>query len=79
MTHPLFDPQLHWEQMIEAHAAGDGRAVEEHAVELLYWLQAGGVPPKPLVRRRLRPHADRLIALSTCVAVLDRPPMTGAP
>ena len=79
MRHPLFDPQLHWEQMIEAHAAGDGRAVEEHAIELLYWLQAGGVPPKPLVRRLLRPHADRLIALSTCIAVLDRPPMTGAP
>ncbi len=71
MTHPLFDPQLHWEQMIEAHADGDGRAVEEHAIELLHWLKAGGVPPKPLVRRRLRPHADRLVALATCVAVLE--------
>lgn len=75
MMHPLFDPQLLWEQMIEAHAEGDGRAVEEHAIELLDWLKGGGVPPKPLVRRKLRPHADRLIVLATCVAVLEHPPM----
>lgn len=79
MTHPLFDPQLHWEQMIEAHASGDGKLSEEHAVELLDWIRRGGAPPKPLVRRRLRPHADRLIALATCVAVLERPPKAGAP
>jgi hypothetical protein len=75
MTHPLCDPQLLWEQMIEAHASGDGRLVEEHAVELLDWIRRGGTPPKPLVRRRLRPHADRLIALATCIAVLEHPAM----
>lgn len=69
--HPLCDPQLLWEQMIEAHADGKGDIVEERAIELLHWLKTGGAPPKPLVRRRLRPHADRLIALATCVAVLD--------
>jgi hypothetical protein len=73
MMHPLCDPQLLWEQMIEAHASGDGRAAEEHAIELLHWIRRGGAPPKPLVRRGLRPHADRLIALATCVAVLDHP------
>ena len=73
MTHPLFDPQLLWEQMIEAHAEGRGDIVEERAIELLHWLRSGGVPPKPLVRRRLRPHADRLIALATCAALLDHP------
>lgn len=41
MTHPLLDPQLLWEQMIEAHAEGDGKAGEEHAIELLHWLKAG--------------------------------------
>lgn len=76
--HPLVDPQLLWEQMIEAHASGDGQAVEEHVIELLCWLKRGGVAPKPLVRRGLRPHADRLIALATCVAVLERPPLRGA-
>lgn len=77
MMHPLFDPQLHWEQMIEAHASGDGKLSVEHAIELLDWIRRGGLPSKPLVRRRLRPHADRLIALSTCVAVLERPPVRG--
>lgn len=71
--HPLVDPQLLWEQMIEAHASGDSRLSEEHAIELLDWIRRGGAPPKPLVRRKLRPHADRLIALATCVAVLEHP------
>lgn len=75
MIHPLCDPQRLWEQMIEAHASGDGRAAEEHAIELLDWIRRGGTAPKPLVRRSLRPHADRLIALSTCVAVIEHPPM----
>lgn len=79
MMHPLVDPQALWEQMIEAHAVGDGKSMEEHAIELLHWLRNGGVPPKPLVRRNLRPHADRLIALSTCIAVLGRPSQAGAP
>jgi hypothetical protein len=73
--HPLRDPQLLWEQMIEAHASGDGSLSEEHAIELLAFIRRGGAPPKPLVRRKLRPHADRLIALATCVAVLEHPPM----
>lgn len=75
MTHPLFDPQRMWEQMIEAHASGDTLAAEEHAIALLDWIRRGGTAPKPLVRRKLRPHADRLIALATCVAVLEHPPM----
>lgn len=79
MMHPLVDPQALWGQMIEAHAAGDWAAVDVHALELLHWLKGGGVPPKPLVRRGLRAHADRLIALSTCVAVLDRTCQVGAP
>lgn len=79
MIHSLLDPQLAWKQMIEAHASGDGQAVDEHAIELLHWLKSGGFPPKPLVRRGLRPHADRLIVLATCVAVLDRPHQVTAP
>ena len=75
MMHPLFDSQLLWEQMIEAHASGDGKLSQELAIELLDWIRRGGTPPKPLVRRRLRPHADRLIALATCVAVLEHPRM----
>lgn len=77
--HPILDPQLAWEQMIEAHAAGDGKTVDEHAIELLHWLKSGGFPPKPLVRRGLRPHADRLIVLATCVAVLEHKPQAEAP
>lgn len=79
MIHPVFDPQLAWEQMIEAHAAGDGRAIDEHAIELLDWIKSGGFPPKPLVRRGLRPHADRLIVLATCTILLDRPQPARAP
>ena len=75
MMHPLCDPQLLWEQLIEAHASGDSRLVEENAIELLDWIRRGGTPPKPLVRRRLRPHADRLIALATCIVVLEHPAM----
>jgi hypothetical protein len=72
VTHQVFDPQLVWEQMIEAHAAGDGMTVDERSIELLDWLKRGGFPPKPLVRRGLRPHADRLIVLATCTILLDR-------
>ncbi|HUY87322.1 MAG TPA: hypothetical protein VMV10_01175 [Pirellulales bacterium] len=65
------DPQVVWEQMLDAYSDHDWDAVDEHAAALLEWLEKGGFPPQTVRRRQLRPPANRLIALATCRLALE--------
>ena len=72
------DPQATWERLLDAYCDHDWDSVEEHATALLDWLEKGGFPPRTVQRRRLRPPADRLIALSTCRLALEHSPHGGS-
>lgn len=60
------DPQVVWEQLLDAYTDHDWDAVDEYAAALLEWLEKGGFPPQTVHDRELRPPANRLIALATC-------------
>jgi hypothetical protein len=66
------DPQTAWSNLLDAYSDQDWEVVAAHATVLLDWLESGGFPPQTAQHRPLRPPANRLIALATCVAVLDR-------
>lgn len=68
------DPQATWERLLDAYADDDRDGAVEHATALLAWLEKGGFPPRTVSHRRLRPAADRLIALATCRLALERQP-----
>lgn len=70
------DPQVVWERLLDAYADHEWDDVEEHAGSLLDWLEKGGFPPQ-VARRRLRPPANRLIALATCRLALEHAPKGG--
>jgi hypothetical protein len=66
------DPQVVWEQLLDAYVDHDWEAVDEHATALLKWLEKGGFPPQTVRHRELRPPANRLIALATCRMALEQ-------
>ena len=66
------DPQVVWEQLLDAYVDHDWDAVEEHAAALRDWLEKGGFPPQTVRHRELRPPANRLIALATCRMALEQ-------
>lgn len=66
------DPQVVWEQLLDAYVDHDWDAVDEHATVLLEWLEKGGFPPQTVRHRELRPPANRLIALATCRLALEQ-------
>lgn len=65
------NPQTTWEQLLAAFAAGAWDAIEEHAQELLYWLERGGVPPKVTHRIDLGADFDRALVEAGCHFALD--------
>lgn len=66
------DPQVVWEQLLDAYVDHDWGAVEEHAAALRGWLEKNGFPPQTVRHRELRPPANRLIALATCRMALEQ-------
>lgn len=72
------DPHVTWQRLLDAYADDDSDASVEHATALLDWLEKGGFPPRTVSHRRLRPAADRLIALATCRLILDQHPPGGS-
>ena len=65
------DPQVAWENLLDAYADHDWKKAVEHVVALLDWLQKGGFPPRTVPARRVRPEVDRLIAVATCRLVIE--------
>ena len=65
------DPQVAWENLLDAYSNHDWDSVDEHATVLLDWLEKGGFPPQTVVSRQVRPEVDRLIAVATCRLVLE--------
>ena len=64
------NPQAAWDQLLCAYATGDWDVIEQHATELLAWLDRGGFPPKVLARN-LGPHWNRALARAGCAVALD--------
>jgi hypothetical protein len=65
------DPQVVWEQLLDAYSDHDWDATDVHAAALLDWLEKGGFPPQTVPHTDLRPPANRLIALATCRMALE--------
>jgi hypothetical protein len=65
------DPQVTWENLLDAYADRDWKAAVEHVVALLDWLQKGGFPPWTVPSRLVRAEVDRLIVVATCRLVLE--------
>ncbi len=59
------DPQLTWEDMLDALAAYDFTTASEAAESLMEWLRRGGFPPQPLTRV-LSDDWDREICQFVC-------------
>ena len=65
------DPQTTWDQLLDAYAAGDWDQIEEHAQDLLHWLDRGGFPPKVLHHDGPDMDWDRTLARAGCQFALD--------
>ena len=53
------DPQVAWDQLLAAYAAGDWEILEVRATDLIAWLDRGGFPPTILRQINLDPDWDR--------------------
>ena len=65
------NPQTTWEQLLVAYASGDWDRIEEHAQELLYWLDRGGAPPQVLKDPDVGEHFNRALAHAGCLFALE--------
>lgn len=65
------NPQVTWDQMLAAYAAGDWDAIEKRATELLAWLDRDGMPPMVLKHPGLGSDFNRALAHAGCTFVLD--------
>jgi hypothetical protein len=65
------DPQVVWENLLDAYADNDWPAATEHAEALLSWMERGGFPPQTVASRQLRPELERVIAIAACQFALD--------
>lgn len=65
------DPQVAWEQLLAAYAAGDWDILEERATGLIAWLDRGGFPP-PIIRQPdFDPDWNRALARAGCAHALN--------
>ena len=65
------DPQAAWDQLLAAYAAGDWDEIEEHATDLLAWLDRGGFPPMIIQQPDLDSDWNRALARAGCLHVLE--------
>lgn len=65
------DPQVSWDQLLCAYAAGDWNTLEERATDLLAWLDRGGCPPSVIRQPDLGPDGNRALARAGCKFVLE--------
>lgn len=63
--------QAAWDRLLSAYAEGDWDAIEEHATELIEWLDRGGEPPKVVMSNRLGPDWNRALARAGCQFALE--------
>ena len=70
------DPQVTWENLLDAYADGDWPAAIEHAEALLSWMERGGFPPQTMPPsmngRQFRPELERAIAIAACRLALEK-------
>jgi hypothetical protein len=69
------DPQVCWNDLVAALAAGRSVEARESAESLLAWLRRGGFAPQTQPGRRLPDDFNRAVALAACsFLVLQEPP-----
>jgi hypothetical protein len=73
------DPQIAWENLLDAYADGDWPAATEHAEALLSWMERGGFPPQTVASKQLRPELERAIAIAACRLALEKAGQGGSP
>ena len=60
------DPQVTWDELLEAYASEDWPRAEELATALTAWLDSGGFPPQTISGRTLGDTWNRAIAYAGC-------------
>ena len=65
------DPQVAWEQLLAAYAAGDWDILEERATDLIAWLDRGGFPPTIIRQPDFDPDWNRALARAGCAHALS--------
>ncbi len=65
------DPQVAWEQLLAAYAAGDWDILEERANNLIAWLDRGGFPPTIIRQPDIDPEWNGTLARAGCAHALS--------
>ncbi len=65
------DPQVAWEQLLAAYAAGDWDILEEPATDLAAWLDRGGFPPTIIRQPDIDLDWNRALARAGCAHALN--------
>ncbi len=66
------DPQLAWEELLQAWVRRDWESVVEYAEALLSWLDRGGFPPEMLAQPQLGIDFNWSIARAACAFARQR-------
>jgi hypothetical protein len=64
------DPQVAWNDLVDACSTGNSEAIEEIASALLTWLDAGGFPPQTIAGRTMVARWNRALAYAACFSAL---------
>ena len=65
------NPQVTWEQLLAAYAAGDWDIIEERATALLAWLDRDGIPPAIIKHPSIGSEWNTVLARTACLLALD--------
>ncbi len=65
------NPQATWDRLLAAYQAGDWDSIEEHAQELLHWLDGGGFPPQVIEEPTLGADFNQALAQAWCLLALE--------
>lgn len=60
------DPQIAWDDLLEAYTNGDCAAVEDLADGLLHWLTHDGFPPQTVPNQGIDAELHRHLAIAAC-------------
>ena len=64
------DPQVAWNDLVDACSVGDTEAIEDAVAALLTWLDSGGFPPQTVAGRTMGPRWNRALAYAGCFSAL---------
>jgi len=65
------DPQVAWQELLDARAREDGPAACSAAEALLGWIERGGFPPQVISSRDMDKDWNAALAMAACQFVLS--------